>query len=43
VVGVRMNSTSRARARTGSASKRGSAIFHIIDRKLEVKGRELSG
>ena len=39
----RMNRTSRARASTGSASNRGSAIFHIIERKFEVNGSELSG
>jgi hypothetical protein len=38
-----MKSTSRARDRMGSASKRGSAIFHIMDRKLDGKSRELSG
>ena len=32
-----------ARARAGLASKRGSAVFHIIERKFAAKPRELSG
>src|SRR5436190_9771625 len=39
----RMNKTSNAWARTGSASYRGSAVFHIIDRKFDAKSSELSG
>src|SRR5487761_289224 len=39
----RMNRVSRAWARTGLASKRGSATFHIIERKLAQNSSELSG
>src|SRR5580658_3159259 len=39
----RMTRTSRARVKMGLGSKWGSATFHIIDRKLEQKSRELSG
>ena len=39
----RMNKMSSARASTGLAAYRGSAIFHIIDRKLAQKSSELSG
>ena len=39
----RMKRTSSARASTGSGSNRGSATFHIIERKLAEKSSELSG
>ena len=39
----RMKRMSSARARTGSASKRGSATFHIMERKFGAKSSVLSG